>query len=387
MPTVYLDTETTGLDPDRDEILEISVVDDQGNSLIDTRVRPLRLTQWPAAQAIHGIVPEDVRDAPTLEEVLPDVVAAVSGKHLVIYNAAFDLDYLPESVSHAAAGVSCCMTAFAVEYGEYSHYHADFTWQTLTTAAQYVDHSWQGDPHRAASDAQACRAVWHYLTGTEEYRAAVNERRKAAQHRALIEHQVSAALRREDARHQHQQYSRWDEANEASHRVIERFFLRKTAHHWVNDLPQQVRMRKLASVFLGLPDNLPDRCYGAGVEIRTIYQHRREIPEHLAGISWFPKKAWIHRLLDPVAVCVESRTPRLLYEKKQLDAIKAAYSLRFAPTSKHLCSRTQLRRCGVPSAVIDTLTPIAERYNSSGHYWYLLYDPRALDIASSQQHK
>lgn len=44
MSTVYIDTETTGLDSYRDEILEIAIVDDNGKSLVNSLVKPVNQT-------------------------------------------------------------------------------------------------------------------------------------------------------------------------------------------------------------------------------------------------------------------------------------------------------------------------------------------------------
>ncbi|ESQ14925.1 MAG: hypothetical protein N838_30690 [Thiohalocapsa sp. PB-PSB1] len=57
MQTVYLDLETTGLHPSRDEIVEIGILDDQGQPLLDTLVRPIRHTSWPEAEYNNGISP------------------------------------------------------------------------------------------------------------------------------------------------------------------------------------------------------------------------------------------------------------------------------------------------------------------------------------------
>ena len=77
MRTVFLDLETTGLDPRTDEILEIGILDDAGTVLLDSLVRPERHRRWPGAEAIHGIAPEDVADAPKLEELRPRIIRSI----------------------------------------------------------------------------------------------------------------------------------------------------------------------------------------------------------------------------------------------------------------------------------------------------------------------
>ena len=78
MRTVFLDLETTGLDPRADEIVEIGILDEDGQVLLDTLVRPVRHRSWPGAQRVDGIAPADVQDAPTLDELRPRIIEAVS---------------------------------------------------------------------------------------------------------------------------------------------------------------------------------------------------------------------------------------------------------------------------------------------------------------------
>lgn len=137
MATVFIDTETTGLNPDYDEVLQIGVVAGDGRVLMDTLIRPAKRTQWHEAQEIHGISPTDVVDAPTLAEILPQLAEILRGQVVVIYNAAFDTGFLP-IVNQVAAEVHCCMLAFSDHYGEWNDYFGNCRWQKLVTAADYV---------------------------------------------------------------------------------------------------------------------------------------------------------------------------------------------------------------------------------------------------------
>ena len=51
METVYLDTETTGVTAD-DEIVELTIIDDDGKPLINTLMKPKYHTSWPGAQRV-----------------------------------------------------------------------------------------------------------------------------------------------------------------------------------------------------------------------------------------------------------------------------------------------------------------------------------------------
>lgn len=163
MDTIYLDTETTGLTPGYDEALEIAIVDDQGRVLLETFIRPIRTTEWHEAERIHGITPAMVSEAPTMEALTPTLLELVRGRHLVIYNAAYDMPFLPRAVREAPERVSCAMIAFAPHGRTWNEWANNWRWVKLTTAANIVDHVWRGNAHRALADAFACRAVWHWL--------------------------------------------------------------------------------------------------------------------------------------------------------------------------------------------------------------------------------
>lgn len=158
--TLFLDTETTGLHPPTHSLVEIAMVDEYGDTVLDTLVNPLQPIG--EAQKIHGITDEMVTSAPTLDDLWPGIEALMMGSHVIIYNKEFDIKFFPQSLS-VAKKISCCMERFAKVYGErYSHY-GSYKRQSLSKAMHHIGAEWSGKAHRALVDAKACRNVWVWL--------------------------------------------------------------------------------------------------------------------------------------------------------------------------------------------------------------------------------
>ncbi|RTZ48260.1 3'-5' exonuclease [Candidimonas sp. SYP-B2681] len=149
---IFADTETTGLNRDgADEVLEIAIVDAEGTTLLNTLVRPVRNTAWPNAQAVHGISPQDVVNAPTWAELLPKIASICAGKTVVFYNAPFDMSFFPAGFFPS---VSCAMR----RYSDVSP--TGNTWVKLSDAAAGSGYVSSGAYHRALEDTFACRHIW-----------------------------------------------------------------------------------------------------------------------------------------------------------------------------------------------------------------------------------
>ena len=92
---VVVDLETTGLDAYYDEILSIGICDGNGKPIYSSYVRPTRTASWPEAEAVNGISPSMVANAPTAEEIAPSIAFMLSNANAIVgYNASFDLGFL-----------------------------------------------------------------------------------------------------------------------------------------------------------------------------------------------------------------------------------------------------------------------------------------------------
>jgi DNA polymerase III epsilon subunit family exonuclease len=93
---VALDLETTGLDPEQDEIIEVGAVRFTEDRVLDTYqsfVNPRRPLST-RIQRLTGIRPSDLERAPSFAVIAPEVEAFIGSDPVVGQNVRFDLDFL-----------------------------------------------------------------------------------------------------------------------------------------------------------------------------------------------------------------------------------------------------------------------------------------------------
>lgn len=141
---VILDTETTGLDDA--EIIELAIINMQGETLFNQRLKSIRAIEV-AAQHVHGISAEMLMNEPTFGEIYNDLAHILTSASTVyIYNEDFDTGVLANTARiHGFPPIKfqgdCVMLAYAFWHGEWSDYFGDWKWQRLYGG----DHTALGD--------------------------------------------------------------------------------------------------------------------------------------------------------------------------------------------------------------------------------------------------
>ncbi len=98
MRQIFLDTETTGLDPAQGHrIIEIAAVEVINRRLTNNHfhvyLNPDREIDL-GAQQVHGITLEFLQDKPHFSDVVADFLDFIAGGELIIHNAPFDVGFL-----------------------------------------------------------------------------------------------------------------------------------------------------------------------------------------------------------------------------------------------------------------------------------------------------
>jgi DNA polymerase-3 subunit epsilon len=122
--TLILDTETTGLD-DHDEVIQLAIIDMQGNVLLYTLVRPT-VSVGTEARAIHSITDEVLAQAPSFPDLYKTIAVLLGNRSVLAYHADFDRRILAQTCAKhglpplEVATWDCVMERYARFWGERS---------------------------------------------------------------------------------------------------------------------------------------------------------------------------------------------------------------------------------------------------------------------------
>jgi DNA polymerase-3 subunit epsilon len=143
---VILDTETTGLGRN-DEIIQIGIIDLDGDTLLNQNIRPQKKKSIPRdATNIHGLTMAELVNCPTFPELKDVMKQAIRRKDIITYNAEFDLRLYKQSYKVSGGFLPngnwhCAMLRYAQFVGEWDDYHQHYRWHKLKSG----DHTAIGD--------------------------------------------------------------------------------------------------------------------------------------------------------------------------------------------------------------------------------------------------
>ena len=172
MRQVVLDTETTGLEPEKGHrIIEIGCVELNNRKLTGRHyhqyIQPEREVEAQAIE-VHGITNEFLTDKPIFSQVMNDFMHFVDGAELIIHNAPFDIGFLNYELAHYGLNKYQALTEYCTVVDTLVMARKKHPGQKNNLDAlckRYgVDNS-QRDLHGALLDAEILADVYLLMTG------------------------------------------------------------------------------------------------------------------------------------------------------------------------------------------------------------------------------
>ena len=135
---VVLAFETTGLNSEIDEILQVSIIDQDGNVLVNDYCRLQKNSSWKEAEAIHGISPNMFLNKKPFEEYVETLSNILTDTdEIIIYNASFGISFLKKYGVNFNDNIYDLMLEFAEVYGQWNEFYGSYTWKSLNDCCLY----------------------------------------------------------------------------------------------------------------------------------------------------------------------------------------------------------------------------------------------------------
>lgn len=162
MDFIAYDLETTGIDPERDRIVEIAAVRFLGGrpeKAWSTLVNP-GIPIPEGALKVHGITDMMVRSQPTIDQVLKPFADFCGNLTLVAHNARFDFAFLKRFIQEhkSAAPGGMTLDTFALA----KRVHSGLSNHRLSTIVEHLKLP-PGGFHRAEQDAAYCGQIFQNI--------------------------------------------------------------------------------------------------------------------------------------------------------------------------------------------------------------------------------
>lgn len=168
----FIDTETTGLDPSKHELLEISILREKSppthaeyDMWITYKIKPERIEDAsPQALKINGYTPEDWVDAVPFAEVAEEIAALLTDCLVVGHNVDFDLNFINAALRRAGVEAKISYHKLDTTTLAYEHLHQKgLDSLSLASVCKHLGVTNAG-AHTASADVYRCREAFYKLT-------------------------------------------------------------------------------------------------------------------------------------------------------------------------------------------------------------------------------
>jgi len=180
---ICIDIETTGLDRNNDEILQVSIINGRGKTLYNSYIKPDYATEWKEAEEINKISWDCVKLAPGIltEKRKIDKILRKAGLIIGYNHKGFDLPFLAAKGIDTAvkAKIYDVMLEFAYIAGEYDEKHDNYKWKPLTYCAKYYGYT-DYKAHDALEDVRATLYCYYAIQKDRKGHRAARRRKRGS---------------------------------------------------------------------------------------------------------------------------------------------------------------------------------------------------------------
>lgn len=166
---VVIDFETTGLNCDTDEILQVSIIDQDENVLMNQYCQAVRHNSWESASNVNGIYPPRVAFCPPFEKVAPYVQDILCRADKVLaYNCSFEQGFLSSNGINPYVLFWCDPMKEIVDYCNATSGGHRLR-MALQSAARIIGYDYNA--HDALEDVKATLRVHNFAAKSKEAKA------------------------------------------------------------------------------------------------------------------------------------------------------------------------------------------------------------------------
>lgn len=159
---VVIDFETNGLNPKECDIIQMAAIRYRNDVKVSAFISFVNATTIPSkVTELTSITIEDCQSAPTLEDLLPQLLKFIGSDVIVAHNASFDLGFLMESMNRLNIPGQTFIYVDTLRLARQKI--KGVKWHKLPILKKYLKLEY--DSHLAEDDCYVCHEVYKYCRG------------------------------------------------------------------------------------------------------------------------------------------------------------------------------------------------------------------------------